>query len=371
MLNTGYRFLLRSAPGKIPPNPPFPKEGTRLLANSGKSCPASSIQNILIFSFSHIGDAVLSTVVIPPLREYFPDTRIHVLVGPVAQEVFRGDARINDVIVYDNRGVHAGLSGKSRLVKELKGKQFDLVIDLRDSFWARFVGGVRWGTSLSQRLAAGYKNSHAVGRYLDILRLRGVESGDAAPEFYLSDSEKQVAADFLSRNGVTESDVLIGIHPGGGWPYKLWPVERFAALGDLLNQNYGAKILIFAGPDEASLRDQMLNEMKSPPILAQDTGLRETAALIQRCQLYIGNDTGPMHISAAVGTRAIAIFGPTNARRSGPYGDEHIVIAEKIHCSPCHPGRKPGGCKRGSCLAMEAVSLEQVAETVERILTNG
>jgi ADP-heptose:LPS heptosyltransferase len=108
--------------------------------------------------------------------------------------------------------------------------------------------------------------------------------------------------------------------------------------------------------------------MKSPPIPARDIGLRETAALIQRCHLYVGNDTGPMHISAAVGTRVVAIFGPTDAQRSGPYGDEHVVIAEKVECSPCHPGRKPGGCKRGNCLAMEAVSLEQVAQAVERIL---
>ena len=88
----------------------------------------SNISNVLIFSFSHIGDAVLSTVVISPLREHFPNARIDVLVGPVAKEAFRGDVRVNDVIVYDNRGVHAGLSGKSRLIKELRGRQFDLVI---------------------------------------------------------------------------------------------------------------------------------------------------------------------------------------------------------------------------------------------------
>ena len=208
-------------------------------------------------------------------------------------------------------------------------------------------------------------------RYLGVLRARGIGSEDVAPKIHLLPSEKQLAADFLSRNGVAARDIVVGIHPGGGWSYKLWPTERFAALGDLLSQKYDAKVLVFAGPDEASLQDQMVSSMKSSPILVKDAGLRELAALIQRCCLYIGNDTGPMHIAAAVGTRVIAIFGPTDASRSGPYGSEHIVIAKTIGCNPCHPGRRPGGCEHANCLAMEAVSLEQVAEAVERILNDG
>ena len=337
----------------------------------GRRRAGCSIQNILIFSFSHIGDAVLSTAVIPPLQEHFTDAKINVLAGPKACEVFQGDVRVNEVIIYDNRDVHAGLRGKTRLIKELKDRNFDLVIDLRDSFWSRFIGVSRWGIPLLQRFSSSYKNSHAVNRYLSIPGAHGVRTEDAAPRFYLSDSEKQLADDFLSRNDVSDHDLIIGIHPGGGWSYKLWPVERFAALGDLLSQKYGAKVLVFAGPDEASLQDQLVNSMKLPPIPVKNIGLRETAALIQRCHLYIGNDTGPMHIAAALGTRVVAIFGPTDANRSGPYGDKHVVIAEKVECSPCHPGRKPGGCKRGKCRAMEVVSLERVTEIVEGILSEG
>ncbi|MFC1713082.1 glycosyltransferase family 9 protein, partial [Candidatus Poribacteria bacterium] len=161
--------------------------------------PASSIQNILIFSFSHIGDAVLSTAVIPPLQEHFPDAKLDVLVGPKACKVFLGDVRVDEVIIYDNRGAHAGLGGKLRLIKELKRREFDLIVDLRDSFWSRLIGVSRWGMPLSQRRGSSYKNSHAVSRYLSILSSHGIPSEDAAPEFHLSDSEKQLAADFLSR----------------------------------------------------------------------------------------------------------------------------------------------------------------------------
>ena len=184
-------------------------------------------------------------------------------------------------------------------------------------------------------------------------------------------SEERFAADFLCQNDISSQDLVIGIHPGGGWQYKLWPIERFAALGDLLSRNCGAKVLVFAGPDETSLQDHIAELMKSPPVLVKDVGLRELAALIQRCALYIGNDTGPMHIAAAVGTRVVAIFGSTSARRSGPYGSGHVVISKAIGCSPCHPGRHPGGCKLGKCLAMEAVSIGEVSQVVERILSNG
>ncbi len=325
----------------------------------------------MIFSFSHIGDAVLSTAVLSPLQKHFPDARISMLVGPKAEEMFRGDARLSEIIVYDNRGRHAGLRGKIRLIRELNAREFDLSIDLRDSLWSRFAAGARWGAALSRRLRKDYKESHAVERYLDILSSHGVDSEGAAPELQLLPSEKRFAADLLYQNGISPHDLVIGIHPGGGWQYKLWPIERFAALGDLLSQDYGAKVLVFAGPDETSLQGHIAELMKSSPVLVKDAGLRELAALIQRCTLYIGNDTGPMHIAAAVGTRVIAIFGSTSARRSGPYGSRHVVISKAIGCSPCHPGRRPGGCKRGKCLAMEAISIGQVSQVVERILSNG
>jgi heptosyltransferase-2 len=330
----------------------------------------SRIQNILLFSFSLIGDTVLSTAVLSPLQKHFPDARISILVGPGASGTLQGDDRLSEIIIYDRRCLHAGIRGKFRLLRELRDRKFDLVVDLRDSFWARFAGGVHWGMPLSRRFTTQYRESHAVDRYLGILRAHGVESRDATPDLNITSEEKQAADIFLSRNDIDDMDMIVGIHPGGNWPYKLWPPERFAALGDLINRNYGAKTLIFAGPDEKSLQRQVVEMMESSPIPVEGVGLREVAALIGQCHLYIGNDTGPMHIAAAMGTPVVAIFGPTDAGRSGPYGKRHVVVSKPIECSPCHPGFRPGGCKRGSCRAMEAVSVEQVAEAVERMLNS-
>ena len=148
-------------------------------------------ENILIFSFSHIGDAVLSTAVMPPLQEHFPDSRISVLVGPKASEIFSGDDRFSEIIIYDNRDLHAGIKGKLELIKELNARKFDLIVDLRDSLWSRFIHGSRWGMPLLKRRETSYKESHAVDRYLEILREHGIKVENASPEIRLLPSEKR------------------------------------------------------------------------------------------------------------------------------------------------------------------------------------
>jgi len=282
------------------------------------------------------------------------------LVGSTAKGALEGDLQIDDVLVYDNRGIHSGISGKYRLIKSLRRERFDLVIDLRDSFWSKFVGAKRW-------CVARGRNLHAVTRYLDTLKRHGVETSAeilgfaAEPRLTLSMSEKNFADDFLAEHGVASNELLVGIHPGGNWIYKLWPAENFAKIGDILIANFHARILLFAGPDEQVLQEKVAAVMKYQPIIVCETSLRRVASLINRCHLYLGNDTGTTHIAAAVGTPVVAIFGSTNHIRSGPYGTRHQIVCSDIDlgCNPCHPGKNPGGCKKGRCKAMESITVEQ------------
>ncbi|MGQ9609640.1 MAG: glycosyltransferase family 9 protein [bacterium] len=326
-------------------------------------------KNILVFSFSRIGDVVLSTAVVPPLKRTFPDARISFLVGPRSWEILWGDTRISELIIYDSKGVHKGLTGKLKLIEKLRSKKFDLVVDLRDSFLSHLLGARHWGLPLMERFNPEYRQLHAVDRYLNVLQINGIKDILSLPEIQILPYEKDEARKFLLQRGVKDKDSLIAIHPGGSWRYKLWPVQNFAELGDIIAQKYSAKVLVFTGPDEIELQDQMSKIMKFKPIFIKNIGLRQLAAIIQRCQLYIGNDTGPMHIAVAVGTKVISIFGSTDAMRSGPYGNGHIVISKKIDCSPCHPGNHPGRCNRGSCAAIDSIQLDQVANIVERIMS--
>ncbi len=319
------------------------------------------MKRILVFSFSFIGDAVLSTAVIQPLRRHFPDAHITFLVGPRASDLLATEPNIDAVIVYDNRGEHAGWRGRLRLIKVLRQYKFDLVVNLRDSLTARCIGAEHWG------MVRGESNRHAVTRYLEVLQKRGVDTTGAHPHLQLTEGEQTAAHGFLAEAGWTSEQLLIGIHPGGNWVYKLWDAENYARIANAFVEKRNAAILLFAGPNERERQAQVANLMDVPPILVQTENLRHLAALISVCDVYIGNDTGPMHIASAVDTPVVALFGSTNPIRSGPYGEQHTVVQSGINlgCNPCHPGRHPGGCGAGSCEVIAGITVEQVLEVVE------
>ncbi len=319
------------------------------------------LKKILVFSFSFIGDAVLSTAVIQPLRRHFPNAHITFLVGPRASDLLATEPNIDAVIVYDNRGEHAGWRGRLRLVKALRRDKFDLVVNLRDSLMARCIGVKHWG------MVRGESNRHAVTRYLEVLQKRGVDTTGANPRLELTENEQTAAQRFLAEAGWTSERLLIGIHPGGNWVYKLWDAENYGRVANALVEKRDAAILLFAGPNERKLQARVAQMMDVPPVLVQTENLRHLAALISTCDVYIGNDTGPMHIASAVDTPVVALFGSTNPIRSGPYGDKHTVVQSGMNlgCNPCHPGRHPGGCGAGSCEVIDGITVEQILDAVE------
>ncbi len=318
------------------------------------------MKRILVFSFSFIGDAVLSTTVIQPLRSHYSDTHITFLTGPSPYNLLAKDPQIDAILVYDNRGEHAGFNGRINLIKLLRREKYDLVVNLRDSFIARCIGTEHWG------LARGERERHAVTRYLEVLSRHGIDTTDAHPQLQLTETEQVTANRFLKESDVKSEGLLIGVHPGGNWEYKLWSAEKYAQLADNLYREQNTSILLFAGPNERKLQAQVAEKMSNPPILVDIPNLREIAALIAECDVYIGNDTGPMHIAAAVGTPVVALFGSTNHIRSGPYGNKHTVVQSGIDlgCNPCHPGRNPGGCGVGSCAVIDGITVEQVLKVV-------
>ncbi len=318
------------------------------------------MKKILVFSFSFIGDAVLSTAVIRPLRNHFSYVHITFLVGPSAFDLLNNDPQIDATFVYDNRGKHSGLKGRMKLITSLRREKYDLVVNLRDSFTARCIGAEHWG------LVRGDSQRHAVTRYLEVLSKHGVDTTDAYPNLQLTEAEYAVADSYLSNAGHTSERKLIGIHPGGNWEYKLWSTEKYAQLANTLSKENNASILLFGGPNERKLQAQVAGLMRTPPTLVETSNLRELAALIAACDVYIGNDTGPMHIAASVNTPVVALFGSTNYIRSGPYGDKHVVVQSGIDlgCNPCHPGQNPGGCGAGSCAVIDGISIQQVLKAI-------
>ena len=221
------------------------------------------MKKILVFSFSFIGDAMLSTAVIQPLRSHFPNSHITFLVGPRAFDLLANDPQLDTTLVYNNRGKHAGLKGRLNLIKTLRCEKFNLVVNLRDSFTARCVGAEHWG------LARGDRERHAVTRYLEVLSRHGIGTTDTHPHLQLTEAEHAEARRFLTESGSTSDQLLIGIHPGGNWEYKLWSAEKYAQLASDLSREQNASILLFAGPNERKLQAQVADMMDTPPILVE------------------------------------------------------------------------------------------------------
>jgi lipopolysaccharide heptosyltransferase II len=173
----------------------------------------------------------------------------------------------------------------------------------------------------------------------------GIYPNDGIPEMELWLTEEDVAAAdrFLTERGLMAGNTLIGIHPGGNqWIMKRWPKEKFAALIDRLQDEYpGAEVLIFGGPDEEKLKRDIANLVKTTanPTVVNAMPLRETAALVKKCSLFIANDSSLMHIAAAVKTPVVGIFGPTSPPATGPYSNRSAVVINRtcqLDCRPCY-----------------------------------
>ena len=327
-----------------------------------------TLKNILAMQTGGwIGDMILLTPALRALRKTFPGACIQMLVNPLAQGLMERNPYLDEVMVYDKRGGQRGIRQMRKMAHELKEKEFDAAVILhptsvRSAILASMAGiPERVGTALRGRgpfLTAKVKGRtgiHEAQRYLDIIGPIAGANHDEKLEFWGMDQSDEGFA-----NVMTDHDgPVVGINPGTTWPSKRWPLERFAAVADILSQRFGARVLLTGGPGDIPLGDKIMKQVSSEPMnLIGRTTLWQLGALIKGCDLYISCDSGPMHISAAVGTPTIAIFGPTDPVRHGPLGERHMVVKRALQCSPCYERE----CK--SCDCMKAVLVDDVIAAI-------
>ena len=170
---------------------------------------------------------------------------------------------------------------------------------------------------------------HETQRYLDVVRALGVEVVHDEPEVFVDDAGKGWCNGYLENLNLNDGKPIIGLNPGAATSYRRWPSDNFAILGDMLHQAYDAHIVITTGPKENELGRQITEQMAYSPSVVDNITPMQLAALLQRCDLYISNDTGPMHLSTAVKTPTIALFGGSSPTQWGPPWDTHTVIARQ------------------------------------------
>jgi len=343
--------------------------------------PLSGVKKVMIRSANWVGDTVMSLPAIASLRLNFPRARIHILAKPWVADIFRANYDVDEVILYQNPGIHQGLAGKWRLARELKKKNFDLAFLLQNAFEAAFISvlaGIpkRAGYNTDGRslllthpvlLRKEVKGGHQVDYYLAILKSLGLKLASRIPSLKIAPASQEEASRILQSLGLGESETLVGISPGATYgPAKQWFPERYAELSGRISEGLGARVLIFGSQGDKKIASRVCRNARIPLIdLTGITTLAQASALIARCKLFVTNDSGLMHVGAALGVPLVAIFGSTDHRRTGPLGEACRVIHKPVTCWPCLKTECPEETR-----CMDLISVDEVYEEVESLLAN-
>ena len=305
----------------------------------------TAISRILIIQPRGLGDVVLSTIVANNLRAEIPRARIDYLVHTPNHAALEKLPFIDEVISYKRGDFRDGLKA---LVKVRKNK-YDLVIDLycnprtalnallsgaprragRNLRWRRFAYTMKVPVETAQHL-------HQVHRHIQFLKALGVSSDSTEVFFGLGEDDTGFADTFFSLTFETGQRV-VGISPGGNWPSRKCDPVKLAEIGDAILDAYKTPLLLIWGPGERDEVAEIRSLMRNPAVLAPPTDIRQMGAVISRCSLLLSNNSGPMHISVAVGTPVLNIEGPINPVRQGPYGRAHgSVRLDELDCIGCN-----------------------------------
>ncbi len=320
------------------------------------------VRRILVIKLRAIGDVLLSTVVLESLRSGFPDAIIDFLTERPSREVLEGNPLVDSVLVFDGKK-DSGLG----LILKVRRERYDLVIDLfgnpRSALvalgsGARYRVGYRFGwRQYCYNIVTEPRGNlvHNTEFNLDSVRRMGIPVVSSSPQFPLTQESNDFAEAFVAEKSL-KGKFVVALNPGGGWPSKRWPLSHFAQLGDQLSEKYQAKIVLIWGPGEEGLASEIRRLMKAESILIPPTNLKQLGGILKRCNLLVTNDSGPMHIAAAVGSSVLAIFGPTNPEFQGPVTmKREIAQNHKLLCLGCNFTHCPIG---NPC--MEELFVEEV-----------
>ena len=345
--------------------------------------------NLLLIKLSAVGDVVHTLPSLSALRRLYPQAHVTWVVEEGAADLLMGHPDLDRVLVSrrkswmaDGRQGHWKEAGKEAIafMGALPNQPYDLVIDFHGLFKSAVLAGLSGGrrrlgyASLQEGSRLFYNetipedmNKHAVDRYLDFLRHLGAVPGEPVFTMAETDENRRRVMDLLEPAGIVPGrHPFVAINPVALWETKLWDRGKFAALADAIGNGIGMPVVLTGSAAEKPYLDAVQASARRPLLnLAGKTSLRDLAALYRLATLVVTTDSGPMHIAAAVGTPTVALFGPTDPKRTGPYGKGHTVISLGMPCSPCFRRQCPNP------LCMGGISVERVYGVVEESLTGG
>lgn len=368
-----------------------------------------NIKKILVIKFRHIGDVLLTVPAIRALKETFPDVSISALVNSGTEEVLTGNDVVDEVIVFD-RAVK-NLPAVSRYIKEIKFiwdirlRRFDMTVDFTGGDRAAvvsFFSGARYRLAwnpgkkgfpgkrfLYTHLSDIDKRKHMVLQNLDVLRKFGINTENTEVDFFIPEEARMFVKKIFEENNIKNppvppfvkgglrgdyTDKVVHVHPTSRWLFKCWKDEYMAEviawlidnrIKVIITSSHSGKEMDMAKKILSLTSSRTKNYISGVINLCGKTTIKELAAVSEASSLFIGVDSAPMHIAAAVGTPVVALFGSTMENVWGPYSKRHFVVAKNLPCKPCKKGMCEGILLR-QCLA--AIKPDDVKEAVLKIL---
>ena len=319
---------------------------------------------ILIVKLSAIGDVIHALPVAGALKECFPQSRITWVVEKPAYDLLVNNPHIDEIIIFD-KPKFKSLSGLIRnaptFINRLRAGHYDLALDLQGLFKSAAIGYCSGAPQrfvycnareMSHLLATKVSGPHAAGhiveQYLDVVRELGCQVQEAKWAFPLTAEEECSAADIANQAGFSLDDPFVILAPGANWPNKRWPVVNFAALADWLAA-HDIKSVIAGGAGDQPLAYSITAAAKTSPLnITGRTSLKQLAYITGKARAFVGGDTGPMHLAAALKVPVVALMGPTDIPRNGPYGQAGNALTTSHACHGCWKRACP---KQINCLA--------------------
>jgi heptosyltransferase-2 len=316
---------------------------------------------ILIRATNWVGDAIMALPALRAVRSRFPEAEIAIVARPYVADLYRDQQICNQLIAYDPAGAHSGISGRERLAAELCAQKFDTALLLQNAFDAAWlvwragiperIGYARDGRSLLLTKAVpvpkpGEIPAHERFYYLELLRRAGWTDflpDDPYIQLSVPEEKRRNAESVLSSAGARPGVLRVAFGAGAAYgSARCWPPSRFAELANRLQSQRDADVILFGAAEEAGVSKGISAEMRHAPIdLTGKTAIADLPALLSQCHLFIGNDSGAMHVAAAVGLPVVAVIGPTDPNGTAPVSPRYSIVQQKPYCSPCFLPRCP------------------------------
>ncbi len=329
---------------------------------------------VLISRLSHIGDCILAIPMLNAVRQHYPKAFIAWVVERPSAPLLEGHEALDELIVL-KRGWLKSPKTVWHLRRRLRNLRFDISIDpqcLTKSAVVGWLAGARTrigfageeGRELSRWLnnrLVSRTRQHMVDRGLELLRPIGIQRPKARYLLPIDPAAEAVAADLADREENRQGIVVI--NPGAGWQSRIWPPERYGQVAQYLwDQHTLRSVVAWYGDEERAMGEQIVAASDGRAVLAPPTDLLSLAAVLKRSRMYLGSDTGPLHLAVAVGTQCVSLHGPTRASQSGPHGSGHRALQEVYLEGTSRERRKADNA------TMKAISVEAVCEACSEVI---